>query len=432
MILRGALSWFLRAIFILLLLVVGTWPLFWPPADQRGVWRTEGSGLILEISRFQVRAYQVGTGYCLPYFSAPAHNLIIGEAADVVLSTQDGRLQIRTDTAIDAVEADPIGALPAECAPPTPASPAAPQAIYDMMWHAVEAHYAFAEGTATDWASQRETLGSTSGEAALWDAMTTALATLEDPQVFLFDPETGDAFTGPPSTKWAPDVLLLRDAVRARGLTPIGDTGVEYAILEGNIGYVFLRHMGTNPGLLTTQADVALSAFAEVSDALADTDAIIIDNRLNPGGAETVALTYARYFTPEPVLAFTKETRTAPSSFTPPREGRLNPIGTLSQPVYLLNSGFTASAAEIFTLALMDLPQVTVMGEPTSGRLSNMIDITLPNGWRLGLPHQRYLDARGVSYQGAGIPPEVALPFDATRLLSGEDALLREALARAQ
>lgn len=63
----------------------------------------------------------------------------------------------------------------------------------------------------------------------------------------------------------------------------------------------------------------------------------------------------------------------------------LQPQGgpALSQPVILLTGPLTASAAEIFTLAMRELLQVTVLGDPTAGALCVIQDGTLPNRWTL-------------------------------------------------
>jgi len=47
--------------------------------------------------------------------------------------------------------------------------------------------------------------------------------------------------------------------------------------------------------------------------------------------------------------------------------------------------GWNGSTAEIFTLATRQFPQVVVIGEPTNGGLSDILDFDLPNGWSLGL-----------------------------------------------
>ncbi|MBT8412308.1 MAG: S41 family peptidase [Octadecabacter sp.] len=421
----GALRWLLRAILITVFVIGASWPLFSPPADQRGVWVTEGYGLVLDVGRFEFSAYQVGNGYCLPYFHAPAHSLILGEAGGLSMARSGEALVLTVEGVANPITATRATALPATCTPPVPGAQATAQQIFDVFHAAMDAHYPFFDLYGIDWAERATTVGT--APDALWQAMTAALAGLNDPHTYIYNGSRFySAASGP---EWHDNVRAYTDVIRNRGLTAIPDTGIEYARLPGGIGYVFLRHTDTNPGLLTAPEDIAISAFEQVSDALQGTNAVIIDNRLNPGGSDTVALAFARFFTAAPQLAFTKQTRTL-GGYTAPFEASVQPLGSLTQPVYLLNSSFTASAAEVLTLALKDQPQVTVLGEPTRGAFSDIMDLRLPNGWVLGLSHQEYFGADGVQYEGTGIAPDEATPFPWTAFDQGQDPQLDRLLAR--
>ena len=77
------------------------------------------------------------------------------------------------------------------------------------------------------------------------------------------------------------------------------------------------------------------------------------------------------------------------------------------------------SAAETFTQALMNrVPPVVRVGENTQGVFSDVLGRRLPNGWRFGLPNERFV-TNGRSYDGPGIAPDVNVPvFPATDLES--------------
>ena len=425
MIVWGSLRWLLRAVLITVFVIVASWPLFSPPADQRGVWVTDGYGLVLDVKRFRFSAYQMGDGYCLPYFRAPAHSLFLGEAGGLSMAGSDGALVLTVEGVANPITATQTTALPAACDPPVPGADATAQQTFDVFHAAMASHYPFFDLYGVDWANRHTAVGT--APDALWQAMTAALAGLDDPHTYVYD---GARFYSAASqASWHDNIRDYTDVIRNRGLTAIPDTGIEYARLPGGIGYIFLRHTDTNPGLLTAPEDIAVSAFEQVSDALQGTNALIIDNRLNPGGSDTVALAFARFFTAAPQLAFSKQTRTT-GGYTAPFEARVQPLGSLTQPVYLLNSGFTASAAEVLTLALQDLPQVTVIGEPTRGVFSDIMDLRLPNGWVLGLSHQRYFGADGAQYEGTGIVPDEASPFPWAAFDQGQDPQLDALLAR--
>jgi carboxyl-terminal processing protease len=78
-------------------------------------------------------------------------------------------------------------------------------------------------------------------------------------------------------------------------------------------------------------------------------------------------------------------------------------------PVYLLTSNVTLSAAEVFTVAMRSLPNVTHAGQATRGCLSDELIKRLPNGWRVTLSNEVYLDSAGKAWEGRGIPPRLPL-----------------------
>jgi C-terminal processing protease CtpA/Prc len=72
-----------------------------------------------------------------------------------------------------------------------------------------------------------------------------------------------------------------------------------------------------------------------------------------------------------------------------------------------------------------------LLGHPTGGCLSDILCVTLPNGWRLGLSYQRYHEAdTGLCFEGVGIPPDITLdhPADAAGVGNARDAWLDEAV----
>jgi C-terminal processing protease CtpA/Prc len=214
------------------------------------------------------------------------------------------------------------------------------------------------------------------------------------------------------------------------GLTNVTDTGLSYGFAAPGVGYISIAHMNVSSGFGTSLEAFAAKAFAPVAAAMAPARVFIVDIRTNPGGSDLIGLAYAGYFTATPVPVLSKTTRTS-TGYSASLHHVLQPQGgpVLSQRVILLTGPLTASAAEIFTLAMRDLPQVTVLGAPTAGALSDILDVTLPNGWTLGLSHQRYLDQRGTLFEAVGIPPDLVRPVDIAGLAAGTDSLMAEAAA---
>jgi C-terminal processing protease CtpA/Prc len=97
--------------------------------------------------------------------------------------------------------------------------------------------------------------------------------------------------------------------------------------------------------------------------------------------------------------------------------------------VVLLTGVLSISAAETFTQALMHrTPKVTRVGENTQGVFSDVLVRSLPNGWRFGLPNERFI-TDGKAWDGPGIPPDVEVPvFAEADLDAGRDVALAKAV----
>ena len=92
-------------------------------------------------------------------------------------------------------------------------------------------------------------------------------------------------------------------------------------------------------------------------------------------------------------------------------------------PVFVLTSNQTASAAEVFTLAMRALPQVTLVGESTQGGLSDQLDKQLSNGWPASVANEYYLTPQGESFEATGIPVDLEiLQLSRAARLAGVDA----------
>jgi C-terminal processing protease CtpA/Prc len=75
-------------------------------------------------------------------------------------------------------------------------------------------------------------------------------------------------------------------------------------------------------------------------------------------------------------------------------------------------------------LAMMALPNVTRVGTPTYGVLSDGLPKTLPNGWTVGMSNEVYIAVDGKLYEGLGIPPHMVTSKETTGLL--KDRLQRD------
>ena len=179
-------------------------------------------------------------------------------------------------------------------------------------------------------------------------------------------------------------------------------------IIQNHIGYLFI------PGFSGSVKDWERDIDA-VLEQLRNTSGIIIDLRQNSGGLRKLSkVIMSRFIETTQVYGY-EEFRNGPnrSDFTSPRELKIEPAGTRQyiNPIVLLVGRNTGSAAEKIVLALRERPHVTVVGSPTAGAFGATKRGQLPNGWTYQLTISKFVSVDGISYEGIGIPPDIAASF---------------------
>jgi len=301
---------------------------------------------------------------------------------------------------------------------------------YDILVETFSEHYAFFELRGIDWptltAAARLDLSTNSTDDELLHSMVKILAPLQDAHVTLDAAELDFHFDGNPAE------ILLRLQQEYKD-SPVENFD-EYlqsqmqAYLTAVANYLDDNQLHGNPAELTWGAasngsigylnifnmwpDNIESFRADVQTAigdLMDTEAMIIDIRVNGGGLDSVSLGIASHFADEAFTAFSKKAVKG-DGYTPAFDVTVDPFDDLDfvykGDVILLVSESTISAAEIFVLAMSQLPQVTIVGQPTKGALSDMLVKTLPNGWSFTLSNEVYLTPDGELFEMRGIPPD--------------------------
>jgi C-terminal processing protease CtpA/Prc len=179
---------------------------------------------------------------------------------------------------------------------------------------------------------------------------------------------------------------------------------------------------------------------------------IVIDVRLNGGGNSGYGDRIGSYFTdtPVPVMTWTSPTHVAaykawgsrrshPPEYTAYGQGRatidtveliLEPAAgpALTMPTVLLQSAYTYSAAENFTLLMQQMPQVTTMGTTTAGSTGQPLVIQLASGTWAGITTKRDMTPDGEDFVGVGLTPDVEVLDRVDAIAAGRDLLLERAL----
>jgi hypothetical protein len=188
--------------------------------------------------------------------------------------------------------------------------------------------------------------------------------------------------------------------------------------LDGNVGYLELGRFD--------DPELAGGALAAAMSLLAGTDALIVDLRLNGGGHASMDALLASYFIREPTLLSTLHRRARADTAQLWTLPRVPGPRYLSNPLYVLVSGRTFSAAEAFAYDLQALGRAVVVGEKTRGGAN-------PGGWTMLGPHFGVFvpTARVESavthgnWEGTGVRPDLAVAAAGAKAAAHRAALQR-------
>lgn len=170
---------------------------------------------------------------------------------------------------------------------------------------------------------------------------------------------------------------------------------------------------------------------SEVMDSLSTRNGLIIDVRLNGGGYDKIAYNIAGYFADKKRVGHHKKTRIKGSDkYTKLETTYLIPQSKKSfrKPIILLTSDWTVSAADVFVMAMKEIPGVKIVGDNTSGFFSDMYEFKLSNKWQVSLSHQKYFDAAMKNHEKLGVEPNIKLLNTKANLIDNNDPLLIKAL----
>ena len=420
-----------------------------------GSWSSEGYGLYFDVSGRTLKAFEVTAISCLPSFTA--QRSAAENSADVVFNvvgrpttyvfrsggSPDRRLLHMNGAASDIVIRRRRGA-PAACSTPTPDTAMANFDVFARTW---AEQYGFFDVKKADWpavvAAHRPAVTDRTTPTELFQTLREMIEPFEDAHTSISANNIDRVFSGSRrSANW----LDRADRPRAFEIVeqkylrmPLRswcNGQLQYGRLDGGVAYLRIRSFsgyGPQPGFesgLTALEEALDSIFADASS----WKGLVIDVRINGGGSDPYGLAIASRLTNAEYVAYAKQARSDPqnaSLWTDPQPSVVRPTTRPSfrGPVVELTGILSVSAAETFTQALLKrTPRIVRIGENTQGVFSDVLGRVLPNGWRFGLPNERFV-TDGKSYDGAGIPPDLVVPvFPKSDLDAGRDGAVEKAL----
>jgi peptidase S41-like protein len=446
---------------LLMAVVAGGAPAQTPPMD--GVWRSQGYGNVFEIHGPTVNTFEVTTTTCVAGEAAAIDTTPVpgriatfktpggGEMFVRAGGSADHKVLHREGSASDE-RIDRLPRLPAVCDHPTANTPAGNFDVFAQTW---AEHYISFDLKKTDWGkvveANRSNVTSSTTPAELFDIFERMIGPFGDTHSFLAAPEIDRRFQKlRPGTdrvvkggfqvfRSSGMAALLGVTDRAYLKTPLRtfcNDQIQYGHIDEATGYLrilsfsnYVRDDGFAAGLAALEA--------ALDDIFSDRAlrALVIDVRINGGGADPYGLAIASRLATSEYLAYTKEARSDPidrNKWTPGDPSRVRPSARpgFRGPIVELIGPLTISAGETFTQALMGrTPHITRIGENTQGVFSDVLGRRLPNGWRFGLPNEVFRTPQGTTFDGPGIPPDAAVPVFADEdVAAGKDPGVAKAL----
>ena len=407
--------------------------------DATGVWRSNGYGYLADLSGKEPAYYSVFGSACQPFH---ADEEGIFPALELALISDDRQLlTVGASVEPHVYEFNRLPALPESCS----ARPDTGLAnTFESFAQQMQTHYVFFDRYDVDWQDRvlaaRAKLAGIETETQLFDLFVNMLTGIEDGHLELraeidgdereYDPGEATAYRKA-IARGASEGLSLGEAKRAFDRAVFSE-GIQANILHGEgavAGERFIRYGLAAPdvGYIATYVSAGFSSrdfddpigdLAVLEDALDDAltefekagvKAVIFDASMNHGGHDFISRAMASRFAAEPRSAYSKFAGDADKPYRTDISVVPSDRKRFTGPVYLLTSNITVSAGEILTLSMRALPNVTHVGAPTRGALSDILEKRLPNGWVLAMSNEVYVAPDGKSWEGRGIAPEVPI-----------------------
>jgi carboxyl-terminal processing protease len=342
--------------------------------------------------------------------------------------------------------------------PPRDNTLSLPEKSFEVFWQTFEDQYAFFELRGIDWkaaySKYRPQIDSSTSPDSLFSILSKMVTPFQDNHITILDPVKRKEFT---AVKPSPFLTEFPDAKSQQKLWSIVDktltrngfksiksvgpkedgTPLFQYTRSDNCGYIrFTRCYVSRKteDMEKKDAELAGKILDNVLEDFLGVEHVIIDVRSNEGGNDEFAYAVASRFATLKVLGHLKQKRQGGyNDFDSLQKFHIEPKSKFKKPLPLtvLTNDQTCSAADVFALIVKALPQVTLIGENSTGIYSDMYGFQLPNGFFVSLSNERYYSADMVCYEGIGMPVDHLVKNTRQDLLSLADPVLMKALESA-
>ena len=307
---------------------------------------------------------------------------------------------------------------------------------FDVLWKTIDEKYGQFPVKNINWDSlykfySKQITPSTT-ESELWMISCRLLAPLNDAHIALFNRDYTTSYS-----PWNIDFersrgfdlgliknkFLTHPAVTGEGIITWG------TVINTNIGYIHLSTFGPAANGRDWVKDID-----NVIKLLSASDGILLDVRNNGGGFLVNVLYVASAFVDSEITYFYSQLKTGPghNEFSEPVAKKVFPRN--NGPIYtgkivLLTNRFSSSGSEVMAQILKNVPSSEQIGDTTTGVFGEVTHVAqMPNGWTLNYPCTLTTTPDGISPEGIGIIPDIALENTKADVLAGNDKVIEFAI----
>lgn len=308
-----------------------------------------------------------------------------------------------------------------------------PDEIFEQIWNAYDTSYSGFAVKDIDWdklhAIYKPKISPSMSEKELFNVVTDMLRHLNDNHVQIAKENPERHFSagllgyiiddiGFDSTIMLYSSLPISEKYFKQGLKTANH--FSYGWLRDSIGYFHFREF--------KDLEYTKQVMDSIMNYFSNSKALIVDVRGNMGGDDDIGKLIADYFTDKKRKYMISSYKDGPkhNDFTEKRIWYLEPneLNTYNKPVILLTDNTSFSEAEIFAMAMREIPNVKIVGDNTSGAYADSEWRTLPCKWDICIPYSLHTDKNGFCWEGIGIPPDYRIKTDPTKPILEIDKLI--------
>jgi len=420
-----------------------------------GLWLTDGYGKLIEFKGDELRSFEITERSCIPVGKATRKNgadtnneILFSNEGDVTRvspgSSPDTRW-LHEDGSVSSILLRRTASRPEVCGSATADTPVS---NYWIFWETFAEHYPFFALRKMDWLAVdekfRHQVTAATKPEELFRILSEMIDPLHDAHTFIKAQSIQKRFHG---YRPAADPMQKKNSARITeiiekqyvhgGLRDFCNKQLQFGMLNSSVGYLRIRSFSdyAEDKEFAKQLETLENDLDAIFKDAGKWSGFIIDVRINGGGSDVFGISIASRLATQDYLAYSKVIRN--DIHNPDHRTPLQPVIVhiverpgFRGPVVLLTSADSVSAAETFTMAVLDRqPRVIRVGANTQGVFSDVLGRKLPNGWSFGLPNEIYLTKDGKAFDGPGVPPDIEVPiFPDEDLASGRDTALNKAL----